>query len=86
MTSSPPTNATAAPSPEIYGFEWFPWLTEGLLLLVVGAMGLVGNCCSIVIFARYLNRANSDFQRCFLKLSCVSYGYGVVDLASAKVL
>ena len=54
MTSSPPTNATAAPSPEIYGFEWFPWLTEGLLLLVVGAMGLVGNCCSIVIFARYI--------------------------------
>ena len=42
----------SSPADIEFGFEWFPWLTEGLLLFVVGAVGLVGNCCSIVIFAR----------------------------------
>ena len=49
ITSAALSNGTADIE---FGFEWFPWLTEGLLLFVVGAVGLVGNCCSIVIFAR----------------------------------
>ena len=52
ITSATLSNGTEPAEVEL-GFEWFPWLTEGLLLFVVGAVGLVGNCCSIVIFARY---------------------------------
>ena len=60
MTSAPDATSPSSPPPPSDGvseeFDWFPWLTEGLLLFVVGAVGLVGNCCSIAIFAR-LGRA-----------------------------
>jgi hypothetical protein len=47
--------------------DWFPWLTEGLLLLVVGLIGLVGNTCSIAIFAR--QRIQRVFHHLLLMLA-----------------
>ncbi|TRY76422.1 hypothetical protein TCAL_15948 [Tigriopus californicus] len=32
--------------------DWFQWLTEGFLLMVLGVIGLVGNTCSMALFAR----------------------------------
>ena len=44
-------NATVnmAPGHEI---NWFEWATEGVLILIIGILGLLGNCISIWSFSR----------------------------------
>jgi hypothetical protein len=32
--------------------NWFEWVTEGLLILVLGLLGLLGNCISIYTFSK----------------------------------
>ena len=45
----------------------FQFYTEGLFLFIVGAIGLVGNSCSVVTFAR--QRIQRVFHRLLLILA-----------------
>ncbi len=47
--------------------DWFDWVTEGLLTLLVGLLGLVGNTCSVLIFAR--QRIQRVFHHLLLQLA-----------------
>ena len=49
------------------GPDWFMWVTEGLLLLAVGGVGLAGNACSVVVFAR--QRIQRVFHHLLLMLA-----------------
>ncbi len=40
--------------------DWFMWATEGLLLMAVGTVGMAGNACSIVVFARQRVQVKKD--------------------------
>ena len=33
-------------------FNWFEWFTEGVFVLIIGIIGLLGNCISIWTFSR----------------------------------
>lgn len=35
-----------------YEINWFEWATEGVLILIIGILGLLGNCISIWSFSR----------------------------------
>ena len=47
--------------------DWFMWVTEGILILCVGCVGLAGNACSMVIFAR--QRIQRAFHHLLLMLA-----------------
>ena len=63
----------------IYDFQW---VTEGLLLLIVSSIGIVGNACSVVTCAK--QRIQRVFHRLLLALAtfdtvssciCIQYFY-----------
>ena len=47
--------------------ETFQWVTEGLLLMLVSTIGLIGNSCSVVTCAR--QRVQRIFHRLLLVLA-----------------
>lgn len=49
------------------GYDWFQWTTEGLLMALVGAVGLVGNLTSVIIYGR--QRVQRTFHRLLLTLA-----------------
>ena len=56
--------------------ETFQWVTEGLLLLLISSIGLIGNSCSVVTCAR--QRVQRIFHRLLLVLATfdtVSLGF-----------
>lgn len=56
--------------------DWFCWLVEGVLILVVGCFGLLGNSFSLVLFSR--QKVHRIFHRLLLTLT-------IFDLVSEKV-
>ena len=47
--------------------DLFQWVTEGALLGAVGVVGLLGNCCSVLVFAR--QRIQRVFHHLLLALA-----------------
>ena len=63
-------NTTIAEPEEDYNknpLETFQWVTEGILLLLLSAIGLFGNSCSVVTCAR--QRVQRIFHRLLLVLA-----------------
>ena len=47
--------------------DWFQWITEGVLISVIGSIGLLGNIISVAIFGR--QRVQRLFHRLLLTLA-----------------
>ena len=60
--------------------ETFQWVTEGMLLMLISAIGLFGNSCSVVTCAR--QRVQRIFHRLLLVLATFDTVSSLVEFSS----
>jgi hypothetical protein len=65
-SSSEQSTSSGSNSSAIHG-DWFCWLVEGVLILAIGIVGLLGNSFSLVVFSR--QKVHKIFHNLLLALT-----------------
>ena len=62
----------------------FQWVTEGLLLMLISSIGLIGNSCSVVTCAR--QRVQRIFHRLLLVLATFDTVSSLLKIVPRKIV